>query len=214
MPPSSSGLGHWVFSPRIRGSNPLGGTMIPVTSLRPGVTFEDHGDIFEVITYSNVHLRKTSSVVKVKVRSLKKGMTIDKSFVSNATVTPARVEKKALQFLYKDSEQCHFMDPQTYEQVSVPIENLAGNEFLKEGEKTTISLYKDEALGMILPPKIELKVTDTNPGVKGNSATNVYKDAKLENGLITKVPLFINIGDVIIVDTRNGSYTSRFQKQN
>ena len=183
--------------------------MIPVTSLRPGVTFEEHGDIFEVLTYNNMHLRKTSSVVQVKVRSLRKGMTIEKSFGSNGQVTPVHLEKKELQFLYKDNESGYFMDPQTFEQINVPIKNLRGSEYLKEGETVTLSLNKEEALGMILPPKIKLKVTDTNPGVKGNSATNVYKDATLENGLTTKVPLFINIGDEIIVDTRDGSYTNR-----
>lgn len=187
--------------------------MIPVTSLRPGVTFEENGDIFEVITYNNVHLRKTSSVVKVKVRSLRRGMTIDKSFSSNGQVDPVRVEKKDLQFLYKDSEGCNFMDPQTFEQINIPLKGLGGHEFLKEGQTVTIRFYKTEALSMILPPKIKLKVTDTNPGVKGNSAANVYKDAKLENGMQTKVPLFINIGDEIIVDTRDGSYTERAEKQ-
>lgn len=187
--------------------------MIPVTSLRPGTTFEEHGDIFEVLTYNNVHLRKTSSVVKLKVRSLRKGMTIEKSFVSNAQVIPVRIEKKDLQFLYKDAENCYFMDPQTFEQVSIPIKNLIRHLYLKEGETVTIRFYKDEALSMILPPKIKLKVTDTSPGVKGNSATNVYKDARLQNNMMIKVPLFINIGDEIIVDTRYDNYTERAEKR-
>ena len=183
--------------------------MIHVTSLRPGVTFEEHGDIFEVLTYNNMHLRKTSSVVQIKVRSLRKGMTIEKSFGSNGQVNPVRIEKRELQYLYKDPDFCYFMDPQTFEQITVEIKNLQRSNYLKEGENVTISFYKDEPLSMILPPKIKLKVTDTNPGVKGNSATNVYKDATLENGLTTKVPLFINIGDEIIVDTRDGSYSNR-----
>lgn len=183
--------------------------MIPVTTLRPGVTFEEHGDIFEVITYNNMHLRKTSSVVQVKVRSLKKRSTIEKTFSSNGQVNPVRIEKKELQFLYKDPESCYFMNPVSFEQISIPVKNLSGSEYLKEGENATISFHGDEALSMILSPKVKLKVTDTNPGVKGNSATNVYKDATLENGLTTKVPLFINIGDEIIVDTRDGSYTAR-----
>lgn len=187
--------------------------MIPVTSLRPGVTFEDNGDIFEVLTYNNVHLRKTSSVVKLKVKSLKRGMTIEKSFVSNARVNPVNIEKKDLQFLYKDSDSCYFMNLQTYEQISIPIANLDGYLYLKEGETVNIKFYGDEALGVMIAPKIRLKVIDTDPGVKGNSATNVYKDAKLENGIQTKVPLFINIGDEIIVDTRDGTYTERSEKQ-
>jgi len=183
--------------------------MIPVTSLRPGVTFEEHGDIFEVLTYNNMHLRKTSSVVQVKVRSLRRGSTIEKTFGSNGEVNPVKIEKKALQYLYKDQESAYFMDPQTFEQISTPIKNLNGSNYLKEGENVTISFNKEEALNLMLPPKVKLKVTDTNPGVKGNSATNVYKDATLENGLTTKVPLFINIGDEIIVDTRDGSYSNR-----
>ncbi len=183
--------------------------MIPVTSLRPGVTFEEHGDIFEVLTYNNMHLRKTSSVVQVKVRNLRKGATTEKSFGSNGEVNSVRIEKRVLQYLYKDNDSCYFMDPQTFEQISVPTRNLNGTNYLEEGENITISFHRKEALSLILPPKVKLKVTDTNPGIKGNSATNVYKDATLETGLKTKVPLFINIGDEIIVDTRDGSYTNR-----
>lgn len=183
--------------------------MIPVTALRPGVTFEEYGDIFEVLTYNNMHLRKTSSVVQVKIRSLRSGATTEKTFGSNGEVNPVRIEKRELQYLYKDHDSCYFMDPVTYEQINIPLKNLQGNNYLKEGEKVTISFNKDEALSMILPPKVKLKVTDTNPGVKGNSATNVFKDATMENGLKTKVPLFIDIGDEIIVDTRDCSYTAR-----
>lgn len=188
--------------------------MIPVTSLRPGTTFEEHGDIFEVLTYNNVHLRKTSSVVKVKVRSLRKGMTIDKSYVSNAQVSPVTIEKKGLRFLYKDTETCYFMDPHTFEQISIPIKNLDNHLYLKEGEIVTVRFYQNEALSMIFPPKIKLKVIETDPGVKGNSATNVYKDAKLQNGMQTKVPLFINVGDEVMIDTKDGNYSSRAEKQN
>jgi elongation factor P len=183
--------------------------MIPVTNLRPGITFEEYGDIFEVITYNNMHLRKTSSVVQVKIRSLRKGGIIEKTFGSNGKVNPVRIEKRELQYLYKDQGSCYFMYPQTFEQISIPIKNLHGSNYLKEGENVTISFHDQEALSMMLPPKVKLKITDTNPGVKGNSATNVYKDATLENGLKTKVPLFIDIGDEIIVDTRDGSYTNR-----
>ncbi len=183
--------------------------MIPVTSLRPGATFEEHGDIFEVLTYNNMHLRKTSSVVQVKVRSLKRGMTIEKSFGSNGEVNPVIITKQELQYLYKDNNSGYFMEPRTFLQLSIPLKSLAGHEFLKEGEMVLVKFHEKEALSIALPPKVKLKVTDTNPEVKGNSATNVYKDAFLENGLKTKVPLFINIGDEIIVDTRDCTYTSR-----
>jgi len=183
--------------------------MIPVTSLRPGVTFEDHGDIFEVLTYNNMHLRKTSSVVQLKVRSLTKGMTIEKSYGSNGEIKPVIITREELQYLYKDSDFGYFMEPRTFEQTSISLESLDGHMFLKEGEMVVVKFHGKEALSIILPPKVKLKVIDTNPGVKGNSATNVYKDATLETGIKTKVPLFINIGDEIIVDTRDGSYTNR-----
>jgi elongation factor P len=101
------------------------------------------------------------------------------------------------------------MEPLTFEQVNIPLENLEGHIYLKEGGMVVVKFHNKEALSITLPPKVKLKVTDTDPGVKGNSATNVYKDATLETGLKTKVPLFINIGDEIIVDTRDGSYTNR-----
>lgn len=183
--------------------------MIPVTQLRPGTTFEENGNIFEVLTYNNVHLRKTSSVIKVKIRNLKNHSTTDKSFPNNGSVNPVFIEKKNLQYLYKDKSNVNFMNPGTFEQVSIPLSSIDGHIYLKEGETVTIAFNGDEAISMILPPKVKLKVVDTTGGVKGNSATNVYKDAILENGLKTKVPLFINALDEIIVDTRDGSYTSR-----
>jgi elongation factor P len=185
--------------------------MVGVTSLRPGVVFEDKGDIFEVITYNNNHLRRTASVVQLKVRSLRSGTTVDKTFGSNAKINPVSLDKKILQYLYKDTDLCYFMDPKTFEQVSIPVENLSGIEYVKEGENISISFYKNEALSIDLPPKVRLKIKDTNPGVKGNSATNVYKEAVLENGLTTKVPLFIKVGDEIIVDTKKGEYSNRAQ---
>lgn len=183
--------------------------MIPVTSLRPGSTYEENGDILEVLTYNNMHLRKTSSVVQVKVRSFRKGSTTEKTYPSNSEVNPATIEKKEMQFLYKDQDACYFMDPITFEQVTIPLRVLRGKEFLKDGEKVMVTFSKNEALGMQLPPKVTLKVTETSPGVKGNSAGSVMKDATMENGIVVKVPLFINVGDEIVVDTRDSSYTAR-----
>jgi elongation factor P len=101
------------------------------------------------------------------------------------------------------------MDPVSFDQKTIPIRSLPGARYLKEGETITLQFYEDEPIDLILPPKVTLKVVDTPPGVKGNSASNMYKDAKLENGVSTRVPLFINIGDSIVVDTRDGSYTKR-----
>jgi elongation factor P len=101
------------------------------------------------------------------------------------------------------------MDPITYEQVEVPLASLAGHEYLIEGKNAIVQMHDGMALSLQLPPKVTLKVTDTAPGVKGNSASNVYKDATLENGMKVRVPLFINTNDSVVVDTRDGSYTKR-----
>jgi len=183
--------------------------MVPVTSLRPGSTFEQDGEIFQVLTYEHLHLRKTSAVVKVKVKNLKTQALIEKSFASNKTVNPIRVEKKDLQFLYKDTDSLHFMDPKTFEQTSIPLKLLEGYQYLKEGRSFSLSFFGNDPLSIGLPPKMEFKVVETGPGVKGNSATNIFKDAILENGLKTKVPLFVNTNDVVRIDTRTGAYTQK-----
>jgi elongation factor P len=150
-----------------------------------------------------------SANIKVKVRNLLNGSTLEKSYINGANVKDIFLESRQLQFLYKDSEKAYFMDPRTYEQVEVSIKNLTGHEFLIEGDTTIVQMYDGNALALQLPPKVTLKVSDTAPNVKGNSASNVYKDATLANGMSVRVPLFIEIGDSVVVDTRDGSYTKR-----
>ncbi|RJQ24407.1 elongation factor P [Candidatus Parcubacteria bacterium] len=183
--------------------------MIPVTDLRTGVTFEEDGQIFQVISYEHIKMGRGSANVKAKVKNLRSGATTEKSYISNAHVRPIHLEKKDAQFLYKSGDEACFMDLLTFEQYSIPLRSLSGYEFLKEGEVVGVQYYKDEPLALLLSPKVTLEVFDTDPGIKGNSATNVYKDAVLENGIHVKVPLFIQIGDKIVVDTRDGSYTKR-----
>lgn len=183
--------------------------MISVNELRAGVAFKEDGNIFQVLSFEHIKMGRGSANIKVKVRNLRSGSTTEKGYTNGAVVEDIHLEKKDFQFLYKDSENAYFMDPRTFEQQSIPLKILFANEFLKEGGTVTLQFYGDEPLDLILPPKITLKVTDTDPGVKGDSASNVYKDAVLENGVKTRVPLFINIGDSIIVDTRDGSYTKR-----
>lgn len=183
--------------------------MISVNELRAGVAFKEDGNIFQVLSFEHIKMGRGSANIKVKVRNLRSGSTTEKGYTNGAVVEDIHLEKKDFQFLYKDSENAYFMDPRSFEQQSIPLKILYANEFLKEGGTVTLQFYGDEPLDLILPPKITLRVTDTDPGVKGDSASNVYKDAVLENGVKTRVPLFINIGDSIIVDTRDGSYTKR-----
>lgn len=184
--------------------------MISVTDLKSGVVFQQDGQLFQVISYEHIKMGRGSANIKVKIKNLRTGTTVDKSFINGAKVDNVSVFKKDLQYLYRDSEGVYFMNPTTFEQISIPL-NIVGNDvyYLKEGETFNISFLEDEALSLNLPPKMEFKVEDTAPGVKGNSATNVFKDAILENGIKAKVPLFINVGDKIRVDTRTGAYTER-----
>lgn len=183
--------------------------MIPVQDLRAGATFEENGDIFVVLSYEHIKMGRGSANIKVKVRNLRSGATTEKSYINTAHVSPASLERREYQYLYKDENEAFFMDPESYEQHTIPLKLLPGHEYLKEGGNAVLQFYENEPLALLLPPKVTLKVTDTPPGVRGDSASNVYKDAMLENGMKVRVPLFIDNGDEVVVDTRDGSYTKR-----
>lgn len=184
--------------------------MISVTELKNGTIFEDQGQLLQVLSYEHIKLGRGSATIKVKVKNLRSGSTTVKSFISGARVNDISVQKKDLQFLYKDSDNLYFMDPLTFEQISIPLSRFAeGQQYLKEGENFSISFFNDEPLSLNLPLKMELKVTETGSSLRGNSATNIYKDAVLENGIKTKVPLFIKTGDAIRVDTRTAEYSEK-----
>lgn len=183
--------------------------MIGVQDLRAGTTFEEDGQIFIVLSYEHIKMGRGSANIKVKVRNLRSGAVIEKGFTSGAQVVPAQLQNREYQFLYKDDSVAYFMDPSSYEQREIALDKLAGSEYLQEGSTVILQLFEDEPLALQLPPKITLRVKETAPGVKGNSASNVFKDAELENGMNIRVPLFINSGDEVVVDTRDGSYTKR-----
>ncbi len=184
--------------------------MISVNELRAGTIFEESGNLLQVLTFEHIKMGRGSANIKVKVKNIRSGSTTDKSFINTAKVQDVRVLKKDLQYLYKDGENAYFMNPTTFEQVSVLLKVIGTDTYyLKEGESYNLSFLGDEALSINLPPKMVFVVEETPPGVKGNSATNVFKEAKLENGLIVKVPMFINIGEKVRVDTRTGAYTEK-----
>ena len=186
--------------------------MIGVTDLRAGTTYEEDGQTLVVLSYEHIKMGRGSANIKVKVRNIKTGSIVEKGYTNGAKVQDVHVLKRDMQYLYKDDDAAYFMDPETFEQVSmllvlIPDEHM----YLKEGESFTLSFLQGSALSIQLPPKMVFKVAETSPGVKGNSATNVFKEATLENGLVTRVPLFINIGESIKVDTRTGSYSEKAQ---
>lgn len=188
-------------------------TMISVTDLRAGTTYREDGSLFQVISYEHIKMGRGSANIKVKVKNLSNGSTVEKSYINGARVNDVQISKKEMQYLYKDDESAFFMNPDTYEQVQIPLLKIDGHEYLKESESFSVSFLEGEPLSVILPPKMVFKVTETGPSVKGNSATNVFKDAILENGIKTKVPLFISIGEHIRVDTRTGAYTEKATPQ-
>jgi elongation factor P len=153
------------------------------------------------------------ATVRVTARDLLSGTVEDKTFSSNVKVEEVVTSKRKLTFLYSDAKVATFMDPETFEQVEIPFEVISSElPYIKEGETADILFWGDKPLSIDIPPKVTLRVVETAPGVKGNSATNVFKPAKLENGLEVKVPLFIKSGDLIRVDTRTGEYVERANK--
>ncbi|MEK9201333.1 MAG: elongation factor P, partial [Patescibacteria group bacterium] len=147
---------------------------------------------------------------KIKMRHLLTGVTIEKSFVNSARVEEISLLRKPMQYLYRDGEDYAFMDPKSFEQISISTDVLSENApYLKEGVLVNVLFWDERPLWIELPPKMEFVVVQTDPGVKGNSVSNLYKSAKLENGIETRVPLFINEGEKVLIDTRDGSYAER-----
>lgn len=183
--------------------------MIGVTELRSGAVFEDQGQVYIVLSYEHIKMGRGSANIKVKVKNIRSGAITEKSFINGARVNNKQINKRDLQFLYKDEESAYFMNPVNFEQVTLPLALVGEHEYLKEGENFSISFLEDEPISVTFPPKMEFIITETGPSLRGNSATNIYKDAMLENGLKTKIPLFLNTGDRIKVDTRTGAYSEK-----
>jgi len=193
--------------------------MLSATDLKNGTAFLQYGKPYQVIRYSLIKMGRGGAVVKLTARNLESGSIEEKSFSSNVTVEEANTYKKKLQYLFKDNVNATFMDPKTFEQTEIPLLVLGEQaHFLKEGENIDVLFWDPStgsgpvALSVELAPKIILTVTECDPGVKGNSATNIYKPATLDNGMTIKVPLFIKQGEKIVVDTRSASYIERAKK--
>lgn len=181
-----------------------------VTDLRNGTFFREGQGIFQVLSYDHVKMGRGSGNVKVKVKNLKTGSVTEKSFITGARVDEAAVEKKKAQFLYRDGDSFNFMDPLTFEQFSLSGQSLGeAIQYLKDGLELTLIVAGDEALGIELPISLVYEIAETGPGERGNTVSNVYKDATLDNGLFLKVPMFMKPGEKIKVDTRTGQYIER-----
>ncbi len=183
--------------------------MISGSELRRGVIIEWEGKLCQVIDYQHVKMKRTA-LARVKLRDIQAGHTIEQTFQSDLKFTRVHLELRGMQYLYNDDNLYYFMDEENFEQVPISASQLGDAiDYLKEGMSLQISSYKDKVVGVELPITIELKITDTGPDFKGNTAAAGSKPATLETGITIQVPLFINKGDIIKVDTRSGSYLER-----
>ncbi len=185
--------------------------MIGVQELRAGTVFEEAGNLYIVISYEHIKMGRGSANIKVKVRNIRQGSTTEKGYTNNAKVNNVQVFKRDVQYLYKDSDLAFFMDPKSFEQIEVPLALIGETDsaYLREGESYNVSFLDKEALALNLPPKMDFTVAEADPGVKGNTASNIYKDAVLDNGMKARVPLFIKAGDKVRIDTRTGEYSQK-----
>jgi elongation factor P len=181
-----------------------------VNELRNGAVFQEDGNLFQVITFEHIKMGRGSGNIKLKVRNLRSGSIFEKSFITGARVEEADVSKKKAQFLYADGETYNFMDPISFEQFSIPA-SVAGDQakYLKEGLEVVLLVSGEEALSMELPISLVYEIAETGPGERGNTVSNVFKEATMDNGLVAKVPMFMKVGEKVKIDTRTGAYVER-----
>ncbi len=184
--------------------------MISVGDLRRGIAIELNGQICSVLDFQHIKMGRGGAQVRLKLRDLRTGAIFDRTFPASERFSRIRVDRHPVQFLYRDGDRYHFMDLQTYEERMVPAEILGDAvNYIKDGMQLELTYYGDEPIGVELPLNVELKVVETEPGFRGDTATGGTKPARVETGLVVQVPLFVNTGDVIRVDTRDGSYIER-----
>jgi elongation factor P len=185
--------------------------MATTADFKNGLCIEFNNDLYTIVEFQHVKPGKGGAFVRTKLKNLKTGRVIDNTFNSGVKITTARIERRGHQFLFSDDLGYHFMDSSSFEQVSLPKSMIEGHQFLKEGQDVDV-LYHAETetpLSVELPPFVVLKIVYTEPGVKGDTATNASKPAKLETGAEIQVPLFIDQDEIIKVDTRTSTYYER-----
>lgn len=184
--------------------------MIETGDLRKGSTIEIDGTLYQVIEVEHLKLGRGSAQVRMKLRDLRAGHIVDKSVQAGSRFTRARVERQPAQYLYNDGDLYYFMNTETYDQFPLNKSHLGDAlDYLKENSTCNLLMYGNEPVGVELPAAVELAVVDTEPWVRGDTAQGGTKPAKLETGITVQVPLFVNVGDVLKIDTRTGEYLER-----
>lgn len=184
--------------------------MINATDLRKGVIIALDNKLYQVVSFQHVKMKRTA-LVKTKLREVSAGHTTERTFQSDEKLVEAEIDLRHMQYLYSDGNLHYFMDTESFEQMPLTLSQLGDDalNYLREGDSVEVSVYQDEVIGVTLPITVNLKITETEPGFKGDTATAGTKPAKLETGLIVQIPLFVNQGDMIKVDTRTGTYIER-----
>jgi elongation factor P len=184
--------------------------MISTGELRKGVAIELDGDLWQILDYHHIKMGRGSAQVRITLRNIKRGQTIERSFQAGTKWPRAQMERRPVQFLYRDGDDFHFMDTDSYDQFTLRADQLDDAvHFLKDGMTLDRTAYQGETIGVELPVTVDLAVSSTEPGFAGDTAQGARKPATLETGLVVQVPLFVNEGDTVRVDTRTGEYQTR-----
>lgn len=184
--------------------------MYQPTDLKKGTVIQLDGQPYKVTDYSQKVMGRGGSIVNVKLKNLVTGAAIPKTFKGADKIEPAEVSGRKAQYLYTDGADYHFMDPESFEQFQLPTEVIDDvKDYLKEGDEVALQFFGDKVISVEVPKALYFEVTYTENAVKGDTSSSIQKDAKLETGLTVKVPAFIKTGDIIKVDTRDGSYLER-----
>ena len=184
--------------------------MISTNQFKIGMSIELDGTLFEILDFQHVKPGKGQAFVRTRLKNLKTDSVTDKTFRAGEKVKLAHLEKRKMQYLYRDEDNFVFMDTSTYEQLSLTKEHVGvAVKYLKENVEVEVEFYEKRSVGLELPVSVELKVVQTTPGLKGDTVSGGSKPATLETGAVVQVPLFINVGDAIKIDTRTGGYITR-----
>ena len=184
--------------------------MISVGDLRRGIVIELDDELWQILEYHHIKNARGSAQIRIKLKNVKRGSTVEKTFQATAKWPRAILDTRPVQFLYQDGSDYHFMENETYDQFHLTAEQLGDKtKYLVEGMTVDRTTHEGETIGVELPISVELKVTETEPGFAGDTQSGAKKPATLESGLVVQVPIFIEEGDTIKVDTRSGEYQTR-----
>ena len=188
--------------------------MATTADFKNGLCIEFNNDLWTIVEFQHVKPGKGGAFVRTKLKNLKTGKVLPHTFNAGVKITPVRVERRQYQYLYKEGSAYHFMNTETYDQTFIQKEMLDAPDLMKEGQMVDILFHveSETPLTCDLPAYVVMKVTYTEPGERGNTATNALKDARVETGAVIKVPLFINTGDKIKIDTRSSAYSERVKE--